>query len=89
MDVDIPPNQTLYIKNLKARVNINELKSSLYALFATYGDILSVHVRGEEKLREQAFIAFANVSSATTAMRSLNGFVFYGHPLVSKSSIRV
>ncbi|KAI8331558.1 hypothetical protein BC941DRAFT_438703 [Chlamydoabsidia padenii] len=79
---DIPPNQTLYIKNLNNRINVLELKASLYNLFASYGHILDVRVQSTEKLREQAFVAFVDVASATTAMRSLEGFVFYDKPLI-------
>ncbi|ORX51651.1 hypothetical protein DM01DRAFT_1081985 [Hesseltinella vesiculosa] len=81
MDVDIPPSQTLFIKNLKGRVHIDELKASLYALFSSFGYVLTVHARSTQKLREQAFIAFADMTSATAALRSLNGFEFYGFPL--------
>jgi RNA recognition motif-containing protein len=60
-----------------------ELKASLYNLFASYGHIVDVKAQSTEKLREQAFVAFVDVTSATTAMRSLEGFVFYDKPLVS------
>ncbi|SAL97089.1 hypothetical protein [Absidia glauca] len=79
---DIPPNQTLYIKNLNSRINVIELKASLYNLFASYGHIVDVKAQSTEKLREQAFVAFVDVTSATTAMRSLEGFVFYDKPLI-------
>ncbi|KAG1471098.1 hypothetical protein G6F56_002318 [Rhizopus delemar] len=32
-------------------------------------------------MREQAFVVFADVASAATAKRSLNGFTFLGHSL--------
>jgi RNA recognition motif-containing protein len=34
-------------------------------------------------MREQAFIVYNNVASATTAKRSLNGFTFFDRPIVS------
>ncbi|CAO3588006.1 unnamed protein product [Absidia cylindrospora] len=78
---DIPPNQTLYISNLNNRVHVQELKASLYNFFSSYGHLINVKAKSTEKLREQAFVAFADVASATTAMRSLDGFVFYDKPL--------
>lgn len=36
-------------------------------------------------MREQAFIVYDNVASATAAMRSLNGFNFYNNPLVRRA----
>ncbi|KAI8096565.1 SNRPB2 protein, partial [Halteromyces radiatus] len=78
---DIPPNQTLYIQNLNNRIHPLELQASLYSLFTTYGHILDVRALSTEKLREQAFVAFVDVAAATTAMRSLDGFVFYGKPM--------
>lgn len=60
-----------------------ELKLSLYGLFATYGPILDITAKKTEKMREQAFVVYDNVASATTAKRSLNGFTFFGRPIVS------
>lgn len=62
-----------------------ELKSSLYGLFSTYGPILDITAKKTQKMREQAFIVYNNVASATTAKRSLNGFTFFDRPIVSLS----
>ncbi|KAI9301324.1 hypothetical protein BJ944DRAFT_169293 [Cunninghamella echinulata] len=75
------PNPTLYIQNLNNRINVIELKKALYCLFGSYGEVIDVKVRRTEKLREQAFLSYTNITSATTALRGLNGFVFYGKPL--------
>ncbi|CAO3610370.1 unnamed protein product [Mucor fragilis] len=77
----IDPNQSLYITNLNGRITVEELKSSLYGLFATYGPILDITAKKTEKMREQAFVVYDNVASATTAKRSLNGFTFFGRPI--------
>ncbi|KAL9549947.1 hypothetical protein MBANPS3_004962 [Mucor bainieri] len=77
----IDPNQTLYITNLNGRITVEELKLSLYGLFATYGPILDITAKKTEKMREQAFVVYDNVASATTAKRSLNGFTFFGRPI--------
>ncbi|OAD65638.1 hypothetical protein PHYBLDRAFT_79926 [Phycomyces blakesleeanus NRRL 1555(-)] len=87
------PTQTLYITNLSGKTHtpgkwtsgrishVHKLKASLYGLFSTYGVILAINAINTEKMREQAFIAFDNVASATSALRSLNGFTFYDRPL--------
>jgi hypothetical protein len=35
-------------------------------------------------MREQAFIVYDNVASASTAKRGLNGFTFFDRPIVSR-----
>ncbi|KAI7862636.1 hypothetical protein BDF14DRAFT_1853242 [Spinellus fusiger] len=75
------PTQTLYLTNLSSQVNTPELKASLYGLFSTYGIILAINASATAKMREQAFIAFDNVASATAALRSLNGYTFYDRPM--------
>ncbi|KAF7731011.1 hypothetical protein EC973_001057 [Apophysomyces ossiformis] len=65
----------------KKYFRIAELKRSLYHLFITYGEILDIVTMSTEKMREQAFIVYDNVASATAAMRSLNGFTFHERPM--------
>ncbi|CEP13511.1 hypothetical protein [Parasitella parasitica] len=77
----IDPNQTLYVTNLNGRITVEELKLSLYGLFSTYGPILDITAKKTEKMREQAFVVYDNVASATTAKRSLNGFTFFERPI--------
>ena len=74
--VVIEPNQTLYINNLNTRIKKPELRRLLYALFATYGQILDLVALKTEKCRGQAFIVFKEVSSAVAAMRALQGYPF-------------
>ena len=76
------PSQTLYIKNLNDRVNKDELKSQLYALFLPYGQILDVIALKTAKMRGQAFVVFADLVAATTALRAWHGQAFYDKPLV-------
>lgn len=59
-----------------------ELRRSLYALFATYGEVIDIVTKKEERMREQAFVVYNDVASATAALRSLNGFIFYDKNLV-------
>ena len=64
-------------------LEIIEIKACLYGLFSTYGPILDIVIKKTEKMREQAFVVYNSVASATTAKRGLNGFTFLGHALVS------
>lgn len=60
-----------------------ELKKSLYAIFSQFGQILDILVSRSLKMRGQAFVIFKEVSSATNALRSMQGFPFYDKPMVS------
>ncbi|KAI8920287.1 U2 small nuclear ribonucleoprotein B''-like protein [Powellomyces hirtus] len=76
----IPPNQSLYVRNLDEHVHKEELRRSLYYLFSQHGQVIDVVALKSMKMRGQAFVVFREIASATSAMRSLQGF-----PLYSKS----
>lgn len=76
------PNTTLYINNLNDKVNKEELRSQLYALFTTYGKIIDVVASKSPKMRGQAFLVFTDLAAATTAMRACEGMMFYDKPMV-------
>ncbi|XP_030464362.1 U2 small nuclear ribonucleoprotein B''-like isoform X2 [Syzygium oleosum] len=78
---DIPPNQTIYIKNLNEKVKKEELKRSLYCLFSQYGRILDVVALKTPKLRGQAWVAFSEVTAASNAVRQMQNFPFYDKPM--------
>ncbi|XP_050369741.1 U2 small nuclear ribonucleoprotein B'' 2-like isoform X2 [Argentina anserina] len=78
---DIPPNQTVYIKNLNEKIKKQELKRSLYCLFSQYGKILDVVALKTPKLRGQAWVAFLEVTSASNAVRQMQNFPFYDKPM--------
>ncbi|KAL5580611.1 hypothetical protein UlMin_013053 [Ulmus minor] len=78
---DIPPNQTIYVKNLNEKIKKEELKRSLYALFSQYGRILDVVALKTSKLRGQAWIAFTEVTAASNAVRQMQNFPFYDKPM--------
>jgi len=59
-----------------------ELKRSLYYLFSQFGPIIDIVAMKTIKARGQAFVIFKDLSSATAALRSLQGFPFYGKPMV-------
>jgi len=77
----VPPNQTVYVANLNENVNKQELRRSLYSLYSQYGRIMDVVALKTRKMRGQAFVVFSELNSATAAMRSMNGFAFYGRPM--------
>ncbi|KAG6752518.1 hypothetical protein POTOM_044756 [Populus tomentosa] len=79
---DIPPNQTIYVKNLNEKVKKEELKRSLYCLFSQYGRILDVVALKTAKLRGQAWVVFSEVTAASNAVRQMQGFPFYDKPMV-------
>lgn len=76
------PNATLYIKNLNDQVQKDELRAQLYSLFTTYGKIIDVVASKSAKMRGQAFLVFADLAGATTAMRACEGMMFYDKPMV-------
>ncbi|XP_019159785.1 PREDICTED: U2 small nuclear ribonucleoprotein B''-like [Ipomoea nil] len=78
---DIPPNQTIYIKNLNEKVKKEELKRSLYCLFSQYGRILDIVALKTAKLRGQAWVVFSEVTAASNAVRQMQNFPFYDKPM--------
>ncbi|KAK4168559.1 U2 small nuclear ribonucleoprotein B [Cladorrhinum sp. PSN259] len=78
----VPPNQTLYVNNLpSSKIQKEDLRTALYMLFSTYGSVLDVVALKTHKMRGQAHIVYKDVQTATQAMRSLNGFEFFGREL--------
>ena len=61
----------------------SDLKKSLYAIFSQFGHILEIVALKNLKMRGQAFVVFKDISSATNALRSMQGFPFYEKPMVS------
>jgi len=58
-------------------VKKEELRAQLYALFSTYGKIIDVVAQKGAKKRGQAFVVFRDLAGATSALRSLDGELFY------------
>jgi len=77
------PNTTLYVNNLNDKVNKEELRSQLFALFTTYGKLIDVVASKSPSRRGQAFLVFTDLAGATSAMRACEGMLFYDKPLVS------
>ena len=82
------PNETLYIKNLNDKVNKEELRTQLFALFTTYGRVIDVVALKGAKMRGQAFLVFTDLAGATAAMRACEGIVFYDKPMVRHLFLR-
>ena len=59
-----------------------ELKKSLNAVFSQFGKILEVLAFKTLKHKGQAWVVFEEVSSATNALRQMQGFPFYDKPMV-------
>ncbi|KAK8654349.1 hypothetical protein V6N13_128318 [Hibiscus sabdariffa] len=74
---EIPANMTLYINNLNEKIKIDQLKKSLLAVFSQFGKILDVLAFKTLKHKGQAWVIFEDVSSATNALRRMQGFPFY------------
>lgn len=81
--MDIPPSQTLYVQNVSDKLKKDVLKRQLYMAFSPFGRIIDVVVCKGDTLRGQAWVVYDNIGSATTALRSMSGFPFFGKPLVS------
>ncbi|KAF9160451.1 U2 small nuclear ribonucleoprotein B'' [Actinomortierella ambigua] len=78
MSEHVDPNQTIYVRNLNDKIKKDELKRSLYCLFSAFGRVISITALKTLPHRGQAFIAFSDLTSATAALRGLQGFEFYG-----------
>ncbi|EGC30273.1 hypothetical protein DICPUDRAFT_83777 [Dictyostelium purpureum] len=79
--VDIPPNQTIYVNNLYEKISKKKLREHLYSLFSKYGQILEIEASKSLKMRGQAFIVFKDITSASNALREMNGFNFLDRPM--------
>ncbi|KAK1769678.1 hypothetical protein QBC33DRAFT_331298 [Phialemonium atrogriseum] len=78
----IPPNQTLYVTNLpSAKIQKDDIRTALYLLFSTHGPVLDVVALKTTKMRGQAHIVYRDIQTSTQAMRSLDGFEFFGRPM--------
>eukprot|EP00967_Tisochrysis_lutea_P046807 scaffold56965_cov25-Tisochrysis_lutea.AAC.1 len=75
------PKETLYVNNLNERVGQAEMRKSLYAVFTQFGPILDIISMKSFKMRGQAFVVFRDIASATSAVKQMQGFSFYGKPM--------
>ena len=61
------------------------MKILLYQLFAQYGKVLEVNTKRQYRMRGQAFVVYENKEDGMNAMRLLQGFYFYGKPMVTST----
>lgn len=78
---DIPPNQTLFVKNLNQNIKLPDLRCLMYELFSRYGDIHEIIASGGAGKRGFGFVVFHEIAMATNALRSLQKSVFLERPL--------
>ena len=79
--MDLPPNETIYVSNISDKIRKQELKKALYCIFSQFGSIADVTVMRTKKLRGQAWVVFDEISSASAAVRQMEGFPFFGKAL--------
>lgn len=78
---DNAPCRTLYLRGLDEKRKAAVIRQLLHAMFSAYGEIEWISCHRAVALRGQAFITFADVETATNAMRRLQGVGFLERPL--------
>ncbi|MEW5302248.1 MAG: hypothetical protein WDW36_005050 [Sanguina aurantia] len=79
--MDVPPSQTIYVSNLYEKLNKEELRKCLYAMFSQFGKILDVVCMKTYRLRGQSWIVYSDAAAATNALRTMQAFPFFEKPL--------
>jgi len=79
--MDLRPSHTIYIQNLNEKLKKEDLRKSIYAIMSQFGQVLDVVALKTLKMRGQCFVIFKEISSATNALRSMQGFPFYEKPM--------
>ena len=74
----------MYLTNLPDKLKKLDLRRALYTLFSTHGTVLDIVALKTTKMRGQAHIVFRDVYTSSQAMRSLQGYEFFGKELVRK-----
>ncbi|SCM25872.1 U1 small nuclear ribonucleoprotein A, putative [Plasmodium chabaudi chabaudi] len=77
-DPSIPPNETLYVKNLNDKIKCEDMKKSLKNIFNQYGLIEDIIVMKSFWRKGQAWIVYDTIESSTKALNALQGFVLFG-----------
>lgn len=80
-DPSIPPNQTVYIKNLNDRINIKILRAELKELFSRFGNIIDLVALTSFWRKGQAFIVYDSIEAATQALHAMQGYMLHGHAM--------
>ncbi|KAF2765363.1 small nuclear ribonucleoprotein U1a [Teratosphaeria nubilosa] len=80
-DGDIPPNATVYIRNLDENIKIPTLVDTLRPLFEEYGNVVDIIAKKSLKRKGQAFIVYDSADSAQEAIDELQGFDLLGQQM--------
>eukprot|EP00746_Dinoflagellata_sp_MGD_P156438 gnl/MRDRNA2_/MRDRNA2_85821_c0_seq1.p2 gnl/MRDRNA2_/MRDRNA2_85821_c0~~gnl/MRDRNA2_/MRDRNA2_85821_c0_seq1.p2 ORF type:complete len:211 (+),score=16.59 gnl/MRDRNA2_/MRDRNA2_85821_c0_seq1:35-667(+) len=86
MNLNLTPNETLYITNILKKLSREEVKKALYAVFGQFGKILNIVVSKTNRLKGQAWVIFADISASTHALTSMQNFSFFDQELTVKYS---
>jgi U2 small nuclear ribonucleoprotein B'' len=78
---EVAPKHTIYVNNLNDKIKIDTMKQALHAAFSQFGPIVDIVMRKSYRLRGQAFVIFRDIESASRALRTMQGFIFYDKPL--------
>jgi len=65
--------------------SFSEQKINLFFLFSQFGEILDIVTKKSDKMRGQAFVVFKDITSATTALKELQGYNLFEKNIVSPS----
>ncbi|KAI9675166.1 MAG: hypothetical protein M1829_003526 [Trizodia sp. TS-e1964] len=76
------PSATVYVKNLREDVKIDQLKESLTELFSEYGNIIDLVAKRNLRAKGQAFIVFDDPEAAARAIKEIQGFELFDKPMV-------
>ncbi|KAM3129521.1 hypothetical protein pb186bvf_018356 [Paramecium bursaria] len=77
-DVELlPQNQTLYVNRLNEKIQIEDMRQTLYALFSQYGSVIDVVTKKNIKMRGQAFVIMESLEEAQMAQQQLNNYQLY------------
>ncbi|KAL1588019.1 hypothetical protein WHR41_03217 [Cladosporium halotolerans] len=77
----VPPNATVYARNLDEKVKIPALIEALHELFDVFGTVVDIVAKKSLKRKGQAFIVYDNVESAQDAIEDLQSFDLFGKPM--------
>ncbi|KAJ5690264.1 hypothetical protein N7462_004656 [Penicillium macrosclerotiorum] len=78
----LPPNHTVYVRNLEERIKVEQLKVALEEIFSEFGNVVEIVAKTNLKAKGQAFIVYDSVEAATRAIEEVNGFDLFDKPMV-------
>lgn len=64
-----------------------DLRSALHAVFSTFGRVLDIVTADAYQLRGQAWVIFDSPEGASRALSGVQGFTFFGKPMVRQKHL--